>query len=73
MSKDCSKCNNKIEIGEVFKKESGKVVCELCLGIRNPYDNPRDYKYFWGGKLVSLDELPPMARVLFPTLDMYKG
>ncbi len=33
--------------------------------------NLEKYKYFWGGKFVSINELPEIARQFFPTLDMY--
>lgn len=64
----CTKCKKEIPVGNLIS--NGK--CETCAGIINPYDNPDKYKYFWCGKLVSLEELPSYARKLFPTLDMYK-
>jgi len=65
----CTKCGKEIAVGEVTNKK----LCESCLGIINPYDNPDKYKYYWCGNLVTLDQLPPFARKFFPTLDMYKG
>ena len=69
---NCKKCKREILVGEVMKKVGGEYLCETCLGIINPYDNPDKYKYFWNGKFVSLEELPDFARRFFPTLDMYK-
>jgi hypothetical protein len=68
----CFKCKKEIPVGEVFKRTPDGCICERCLGIKNPYDNPEEYKYFWNGNIVSLNELPDYARKFFPTLDMYK-
>jgi hypothetical protein len=64
----CLKCKKTIPVGGLISNGE----CETCAGITNPYDNPDKYKYFWGGKMVSLEELPDYARAFFPTLDMYK-
>lgn len=66
--KYCTKCGDKIQIGSVFKLIDDNYVCETCLGITNPYDNPDKYKYFWGGQYISLDKLPDIAKQFFPTL-----
>jgi len=69
---NCTKCKQEITVGQVFGGGKENPICEKCLGIHNPWDNPEDYRYYWGGKMVTLDELPPFARKCFPTLDMYK-
>ena len=60
----CKKCGNIIPVGNIICNK----MCETCAGIRNPYDNPEDYKYFWNGKLCTLDELPEFAKMLYPNL-----
>lgn len=69
---NCGKCGKVIGVGDIFKKVDKKPRCETCLGITNPWDNPDKYKYLWNGRMVTEDQLPPIARMMFPTLDMYK-
>lgn len=66
--KYCTKCGNKIRTGSVFSGKKNDCLCETCLKIVNPYDNPEKYRYFWGGQYLSLDELPDIAKQYFHTL-----
>jgi NAD-dependent SIR2 family protein deacetylase len=68
MNEKCIKCGKIIPIGEVCTRTENGVKCEKCSGIRNPYDNPEDYKYYWNGRFCKLEELPSFAHQLFPNL-----
>jgi len=57
----CKKCKKQIQIGELIADNK----CETCVGIRNPYDNPNEYKYLWNGRFVSADEIPSWAKQFY--------